>query len=83
MSNFLDKTAVAAAPAAKVAPVRAASPATLRPAQLDGNQTTNPAKPTKAPLQTRVGSPNNYNTSGMERGMAELADKMHPVRPRR
>lgn len=35
------------------------------------------AKPTKASLQDRSGSPDAYNTSGIERAMAKLADKTH------
>lgn len=35
------------------------------------------SKPTKASLQSRSGSPDAYNTSGIERAMAKLADKTH------
>lgn len=35
------------------------------------------SKPTKAPLQRREGSPEKYNTSGMERALGGLADKTH------
>ena len=35
------------------------------------------AKPTKASLQDRSGSPNAYNTSGIEQAMAKLADREH------
>lgn len=76
-TNFLAQTQ-----AAGVVPAPAASSG-LRPAQIDGSQTTAPPAPVKgAGLQTRSASPSNYNTSGMERGMGALADKMHPVKRR-
>jgi hypothetical protein len=74
-----------AAPTAGQAPAPPSTSATLRPPQLDGNQTTAPPKPTKGPLNSRQASPNNYNSSGLENAMGALADKMHrpKLRPRR
>jgi hypothetical protein len=46
--------------------------------QLNG-QGANPP-PTRAPLAPRSGSPAEYNTSGMERALGQLADKTHRSR---
>jgi hypothetical protein len=51
--------------------------------QQDGTPISTVAKATKAPLQTRSASPNNYNTSGMERAMAAEADRLHPPKLRK
>jgi hypothetical protein len=42
-----------------------------------------PPAPTRAPLQDRRASPNELATSGMERAMAQHADRVHPVRRRK
>lgn len=73
-----DRTPPAAAPAKTATPAKREG---LR--QIDGNISDPGVKATKGPLQDRRASPNNYNTSGMEGGMAALADKLHPVKPRR
>lgn len=44
-------------------------------------QGTNPA-PTKAPLAPRSSSPAAYATSGMERALGSLADRVHKPKPR-
>jgi hypothetical protein len=72
-----------ATPTAGQAPAPPASTAKMRPAQIDGNQTTAPPKPTRGPLADRSASPGNYNTSGMERAMGALADQLHKPSQRR
>lgn len=69
------------APAAKPSAASPAKREGLR--QIDGNISDPGVKATKGPLQDRRASPSNYNTSGMEGGMGALADKLHPVKPRR
>ena len=80
MKSPFDNPLAGAAPAATPAP--AAPRAGMRPPQIDGNRTTAPVEPTKGPLQTRVASPAKYNTSGIERSMGALADKMHSPKRR-
>lgn len=42
----------------------------------------NNPRPTNAPMAPRPASPAEHNTSGMERALGQMADKVHPVRKR-
>lgn len=84
MKPFENPLATPTAGQAPAPPATSANgPAKMRPAQIDGNQTTAPPKPTRGPLADRSASPGNYNTSGMERAMGALADQLHKPSQRR
>ena len=48
--------------------------------QAQQNQSAPVAPPTNAGLQTRRASPAKYMTSGIEKAMGAMANKLHPVK---